>query len=56
MSYSYSLIPAAARGVSDLLHNVTGYRVLYDREVIRIEALQKDGGLTIQSVGETGAR
>jgi hypothetical protein len=43
----FSLIPAAAQGVSDLLHNVTGYRVLYERDVIRIEALQKDGGLTV---------
>ena len=43
----FSLIPAAAQGVSNLLHNVTGYRVLYERDVIRIEALQKDGGLTV---------
>jgi hypothetical protein len=50
----FSLIPAAAQGVSDLLHNVTGYRVLYERDVTRIEALQKDGGLTVQSEGETG--
>lgn len=43
----FSLIPAAAQGVPDLLHNVTGYRVLYEGDVIRIEALQKDGGLTV---------
>jgi hypothetical protein len=43
----FSLIPAAAQGVSDLLHNVTGYRVLYERDVIRIEDLQKDGSLTV---------
>lgn len=54
----FSLIglPAAAQGVSDLLHNVTGYRVLYERHVIRIEALQKGGGLTLYSAGETGSR
>jgi hypothetical protein len=43
----FSLIPLAAEGVSDLLHNVTGYRVFIRAPCYkdRVEALQKYGGV-----------